>query len=220
MQTAETSKRRAHERLQKWVIGFAVVAVVSAGLFWYGLGRASGSSPMETVSATVADCVHGGTQAMTTLVVSERPIVVGLGSVGSMAAFNSSRGVMWCYDQMGSSTGFISTANLRESVYVAAANFDGATNSAVLMLVHHDSRTVAVVVYTKWSTSMVKATGGGFEVLRLSTDRWPKWHVPWRHSPVALGRIVGYDRTGVVTASQTFSWCPGTINSYPDAGGC
>jgi hypothetical protein len=97
---------------------------------------------------------------------------------------------------------------------------DGTLTSDVLLLVHLGQKTTSVVVATADASSTVLARKDGFEVLRIPTTGWPwrQWHVPWSRQPVALGRIIGFDRAGRVTASMPFTWCPGGINNSPGTG--
>jgi hypothetical protein len=201
-------------RRRRWALWVGAVTIVVVGSLWYGLSRDSG----PTVSATVADCSDalGGATA-TSPTTNLQPLIVGLGSVASIAAFETPSGPAWCFDGMGTGGDGISQAAMHSALDAPVAVVDGALNSDVLMLVHLGPRTTSVVVTTAGSHSNVLARGDGFEVLRIPM-KWPKWHAPWPRGPVALGRIIGFDHQGRVTSSQAFTWCPGSINISPGTG--
>jgi hypothetical protein len=191
-------------------LGGAIAVIVIASL-WYGFSRSSG----PTVSATLADCSQSIVNKSSGQPSSDwRPVVVGLGSVASIAAIETRTGPAWCFDGMGTGSGGISRASMREALDVPVAVEDGNLNSDVLMLVHLGQRTTSVDVTTASSHSTVLAHGGGFEVLRLPTLNWPHWHAPWSRTAVTLGQIIAYDREGQVTSTVPFTWCPGSINQF------
>lgn len=202
----------AFHRKRRWAIWGGALAIVVFGCLWYGLSRGSG----PTISATVADCSQAMEDSTTPPpATSLRPGVVGLGSVASIATFETPSGLRWCFDGMGLGTGAITQAEMRSAVGAPVAVVDGGLNSDVLMLVHLGKQTASVIVTTAGSHSNVLAQGGGFEVLRIPMAKWPHWHAPWTHSGVALGRIIGFDNEGRVTSSLAFTWCPGSINTVP-----
>jgi hypothetical protein len=201
-------------RKRRWALWSGAVAIVVVGSLWYGLSRGNG----PTVSATVADCSDALAGATATPPVTNLvPSVVGLGSVASIAAFETPTGPAWCFDGLGTGGDGISQAAMRSAVDAPVAVVDGALNSDVLMLVHLGQQTTSVVVTTAGSRSIVLAHGGGFEVLRIPM-KWPHWRAPWPRGPVELGRIIGFDHEGRVTSSQAFTWCPGSINTSPGTG--
>ncbi len=133
-------------------------------------------------------------------------------------AFVMSSGVHWCFDGMGVGTGLISERELHSALAEPEAVVDGSLTGDVLMLVHLGGNTRSVIVTTSRSRSIVLANGDGFEVLRIPMTTWPDdWHAPWPRGPVALGRITGFDAQGRVTSSLPFTWCPGSINTFPGA---
>jgi hypothetical protein len=203
-------------RKRRWTI-WGVVAVIAIGGLWFGLSRSSG----PTVASTVADCSQGfenGSNASP--VTNMQPGVVGLGSVASIATFDTPTGEAWCFDGMGTGSAGITDAQMHAALAAPVAVEDGTLTSDVLLLVHLGQKTTSVVVATADATSTVLARKDGFEVLRIPTTGWPwrQWHVPWSRQPVALGRIIGFDRAGRVTASMPFTWCPGGINNSPGTG--
>jgi hypothetical protein len=199
-------------RSRRWTVWCGLLFVLIGGL-WYGLSRGGG----PTVSATVADCSRAFTnQALPATQL--RPVVVGLGSVASVAVLDTPTGPGWCFDGMGTGTDGITPAQMRAPIDAPVAVLDGNASSDVLMLVHLGGQTASVVVTTATSRSTVVARGGGFEVLRIATTGWPHWHRPWPHGPVSLGRLIGFDHEGRVTSSQAFTWCPGSINNSPGTG--
>jgi hypothetical protein len=208
--TASSDTATRHSR--RWAIWGGVVIVV-VGSLWFGFGRGSG----PTASMTIADCTRAFEVSRTPPpATSFSPGVVGLGSVASIATFDSPSGWRWCFDGMGLATGRINQDEMRSALDAPVAVFDGSLMSRdVLMLVHHDPQTIAVMVDTASSRSVVVAKSAGFEVLRISTDGWPHWREPWPRTPVVLGRIIGFDRSGRVTSSEPFTWCPGSINTFP-----
>jgi hypothetical protein len=208
--TAAPAGTTAPFRRRLALIGGAVIVLV-VGSLWYGLSRTSG----PTINTTLADCSNAAVNQNNGLPETGwRPIVVGLGTVASMAVFDTPTGPAWCYDGMGTGGGGFSPATLRAAVGVPIAVVDGGLDADVLMLVHLGRSTASVVVTTATSHSIVLAHGGGFEVLRVPMASWPHWHAPWSRHAVALGQIVGFDREGRVTSSQVFSWCPGGINRF------
>jgi hypothetical protein len=74
-------------------------------------------------------------------------------------------------------------------------------------------------VETVDSQSTVLARGDSFEVLRVPIAiKWAKPGrpmAPWLRSSVVIGQVLGFDRRGLVTSSQPFTFCPGSINSSP-----
>jgi hypothetical protein len=199
-------------RKRQWALWGSAMAVVVIASLWYGFSRTSG----PTISATVADCSQSLVNLNTGLPATGlRPVVVGLGTVASIAAFQTSTGPGWCYDGMGTGGGGISRAAMRLAVDAPVAVVDGGLNSDVLMLVHLGQKTTSVVVTTATSRSIVLAHGGAFEVLRVPMAQWPHWRAPWPRRQVSLGRIIGFDRQGRVTSSQAFTWCPGSTNTFP-----
>jgi hypothetical protein len=203
--------RRRH-RLTIW----GVVALVVIGGVWFGLSRGGG----PTVASTVADCSQGIEGPNAQPVTSLQPGVVGLGSVASIATFDTPTGESWCFDGMGTGSAGISNAQMQSALSAPVAVEDGTLTSDVLLLVHLGRNTTSVVVTTADARSSVLARKDGFEVLRIPTTGWPssRWHAPWPRRPVALGRIIGFDSEGRVTASMAFTWCPGGINNSPGAG--
>jgi hypothetical protein len=199
-------------RAPRWAIWAGLVVVV-AGSLWIGFGRGGGA----TASTTIADCTRAFEVSSTPPPsTSFSPGVVGLGSVASIATFDSPSGWRWCFDGMGLATGRITQSEMQLAVNAPVAVYDGSLTSAdVLMLVHHDPRTTTVLVDTSSSRSVIVARTAGFEVLRISTDGWPHWREPWPRTPVILGRIIGFDRLGRVASSEPFTWCPGSINTFP-----
>ena len=212
----ESAERLTNRSQRKWILLCTSAALLVLGLVWFWLASDGSASSVETVSGTVADCTHSMTEGQSGSAPNPVPIVVGVGSVNSIAAFYSSLGVRWCFVGPGIGVGNVPHSALRKPVDVVAAVLDGNSNHWVLLLVHHTPHTQVVVVNTRWSRSAVVARAGGFEVLRVSVARWPNWHVPWNRPPVTLGEIVGYDKIGQVTARQPFSWCQGAVNSYPN----
>jgi hypothetical protein len=193
------------------------VAIVVIGGAWFGLSRGSG----PTVASTVADCSQGIEGPNAQPVTSLQPGVVGLGSVASIATFTTSTGPLWCFDDMSLGTGGITNAQMRSALAAPVAIEDGNNlTSDVLLLVHLGKSTTSVVVTTADTRSSVLARKDGFEVLRIPTTGWPisSWHAPWPRRAVALGRIVGFDNEGRVTASMPFTWCPGGVNNFPGKG--
>jgi hypothetical protein len=206
--------RNAFHHKRRWALWGGAATIVVLGGLWYGLSRASG----PTISATVADCSHSFEDSATPPpATSLRPGVVGLGSVASIATFETPSGLRWCFDGMGLATGAITDAQMRSAVGAPVAVVDGSLTSNVLMLVHLAKQTTSVVVTTAESRSKVLAHGGGFEVLLIPMATWPHWHAPWSRDQVALGRIIGFDNPGRVTSSKAFTWCPGSINTSPGA---
>jgi hypothetical protein len=203
-------------RTRRWAIWAAVVVVVIGGL-WFGLARHSG----PTVASTVADCTQSfesgsSSQAATNV----QPGVVGLGSVASLASFETPTGEAWCFDGVGTGSGRITNAEMHTALVAPVAVEDGTLTSDVLLLVHLGERTTSVIVTTADAHSTVLARKDGFEVLRIPTTGWPAthWHVPWSRQAVALGRLIGFDNDGRVTANMAFTWCPGAINNSPGTG--
>ncbi len=177
----------------------------------YGFSRYGG----QTISTTLADCSQSLASPDAAPSTSDfQPIVIGLGSVTSIAVFRTSTGPAWCFDGMGTGGGGISRAEMRSSLVAPVAVVDGGLTSDVLMLVHLGQKTTSVVVTTADSRSIVLAHGGGFEVLRVPMT-WPHWHPPWRRSAVTFGRIMGFNAGGRVTSSLAFTWCPGSFDEYP-----
>src|ERR1700722_7508340 len=91
------------QRTRRWMVVGGVFIIV-VGSLWYGLGRASG----PTASSTIADCpraFEGASAASPATSLS--PGVVGLGSVASIATFDTPSGWRWCFDGMGLATGRI-----------------------------------------------------------------------------------------------------------------
>jgi hypothetical protein len=205
----------APHRNRRWMLWCGVLIVVAASL-WYSTARSSG----PTARATVADCTRAFEDSATPPApTSLSPGVVGLGSVASIATFDTPSGWQWCFDGMGLATGVISQDQMQSAVDAPVAVLDGSPRSNdVLMLVHLGPRTVRVIVDSEASRSVVVAQGSGFEVLRISTAGWPHWRSPWSRTPVALGRILGYSQSGRVTSSEPFTWCPGSINTLPGQG--
>jgi hypothetical protein len=195
----------------RWLIWCAVAAIIVAGTFFYGFGQAGGVSRSDALAACA---MRFGTNSSLN-VADIQPAVVGLGNSDSLAAANTASGWRWCDVQ---SSGAISGAQLRAPVGVITAVHDGNLQSDILMLIHLSTPTVSVAVTTVSSRSVVLSHGGGFEVLRVPIANWPKWHAPWSRVPVALGRIIGFDSEGRVTSSQSFTWCPGALNTVPGAG--
>lgn len=211
----ETTIGRSSVTGRRWLVWGGAVVFVLAGSIWYGFSHASG----PTVSATVADCSRSLVDPTTGLSVTDlQPVVVGLGTVASIAVIQTPTGPVWCFDGMGTGTGGISQAAMRSALDAPVAVVDGSLKSDVLMLVHLGHKTASVVVTTAASRSNVLAHGGGFEVLRVPTAQWPHWHAPWPRGPVSLGRIIGFDIQGRVTSSEAFTWCPGSINNSPGTG--
>jgi hypothetical protein len=174
------------------------------------------------VPGTVSDCSRamsnpgsGPTGSSGSLV----PTVVGVGSSASIAVFDTDGRWRWCFDHMGIGTGPISSAAMRAPVAVPLVLLDGDFSHDVLVLVHHDSRTVKVLVDTVGSQSTVLARGGSLEVLRVPNviQRVGPGRVvaPWLRSWVVLGQVLGFDRRGLVTSSQAFTLCPLSIDSSP-----
>jgi hypothetical protein len=198
-----------HHR-RRWAI-FSVVAVVVLGGLWFGLSRGSGPS----VASTVADCTQALEDPTTPNPASiGQPGVVGLGSVASIATFDTTTGLAWCFDGEGVGSGGITSAQLRSALAAPVAVVDGGLGSNVLMLVHLGKRTTSVVVSTATSHSRVLASKGGFEVLYIPVTKWPPRHRASRNA-VNLGRIIGFDKVGRVTSSMAFTWCLGSINNFP-----
>jgi hypothetical protein len=208
--TIESRRRR------RWTIWGVVALVVVAGV-WFGLSRGGG----PTVASTVADCAQGfGDGPNPPSVTSLQPGVVGLGSVASIATFDTPTGEAWCFDGMGVGSAGITNAQMQSALSAPVAVEDGKLTSDVLLLVHLGKTTTSVVVTTADARSSVLARKNGFEVLRVPTTGWPSshWHAPWPRRPVTLGRIIGFDNEGRVTASMPFTWCPGGINNSPGTG--
>ncbi len=200
-------------RTRRWSI-WAAVAIVAIGGLWFGLSGSSG----PTVASTVADCTQGfESNANSPPVTSLQPGAVGVGSVVSIATFSTPSGPEWCFDGMGVGSGGITTAHLHAALFAPVAVEDGTLTSDVLLLVHLGKMTTSVVVATADARSTVLSHKNGFEVLRIPTTGWPwqRWHAPWPRHPVTLGRIIGFDREGGVTATLPFTWCPGGINNFP-----
>src|ERR1700691_1792204 len=203
-------------RRRLWTI-WVVVALVVIGGVWFGL--AVGSGP--TVASTVADCSQGFENGSNSFPVTNmQPGVVGLGSVASIATFDTPTGEAWCFDGMGTGSAGITDAQMQSALAAPVAVEDGTLTSDVLLLVHLGKKTTSVVVTTADARSSVLARKDGFEVLRIPTTGWPtsRWHAPWPRRAVALGRIIGFDNEGRVTASMPFTWCPGGINNSPGTG--
>lgn len=203
-------------RKRRWTIWGAVAVIVLGGL-WFGLSRGGG----PTVAATVADCTQSlGNPGNPSPVTDLQTGVVGVGSVASIATFNTPTGPLWCFDGMGLGSGGITKAELRSALSAPVAVEDGTLTSDVLLLVHLGMKTTSVLVTTEDARSTVLARKDGFEVLRIPTTGWPTshWHVPWPRHAVSLGRIIGFDAEGRVTASLPFTWCPGGINNFPGTG--
>lgn len=203
--------RRSHGWMR--IVASAAAVVIVAGALWYGFGR----SPSLSECQTIGDCsrsianVNSPTESLT-------PRVFGSASSVAIAVFDTSRGWRWCFDGMGVGTGPIQRSELREPVGSPVAVLDGGFGRDALMLVHHDRRTKTVIVETATSPSVVLAQGGGFEVLLVPISKWTRWHRPWTRRPIDLGRILGFTSEGRVTESTQFTWCPGSINVFPDRG--
>jgi hypothetical protein len=197
-------------RRPRWVIWSVALAIVTAGGLWYGFFRTSG----PTLSATVAACSQA-LEGSTTQATNLQPGVVGLGRVASIATFDTPSGLRWCFDGMGVATGPITRYQMRSTVSAPVAVVDGNLKGNVLMLVHLAKSTNSVVVTTEDSLSTVLARSDDFEVLNITMTKWPPWRAPWTRSAVSLGRIIGFDSEGRVTSSQAFTWCPGSIDSFP-----
>jgi len=199
-------------RTRGWVLWGGALTIVVVAILWYGFSRASG----PTINTTLADCSRALVNPTTGLPATGlRPVVVGLGTVASIAAIQTPTGPVWCFDGMGTGSAGISHAAMRAALDAPVAVVDGGLNSDVLMLVHLGQHTTSVVVTTAGSRSIVLAHGGGFEVLRIPMAKWPHWHAPWTYGNVAIGRIIGFDNEGRVTSSLAFTWCPGSINTLP-----
>jgi hypothetical protein len=211
----DTASPRGALRSRKWSL-WAVAVVVLAATLWYGIDHSGGLNP----NVTVADCTEALVSPPNTppLGATYRPGVVGLGSIASIATIHTPTGWVWCFDGMGIGTGGISRKQMRAAVATPVAVVDGSLTSDVLMLVHLARHTTSVVVTTATSRSIVIARASGFEVLRIPMAHWPPWHAPWIRGPIALGRIMGFDKVGRVTSSQPFTWCPGGINNTPGTG--
>src|SRR5664280_2658101 len=137
--------RTAVHRKRRWALWGGAVTIVVLASLWYGFSRASG----PTVSATVADCSHALEDSATPPpATSLRPGVVGLGSVASIATFETPSGLRWCFDGMGLGTGAITHAEMHSAVGAPVAVVDGSLTSDVLMLVHLGKKTTSVVVTT------------------------------------------------------------------------
>jgi hypothetical protein len=197
-------------RKRRWAI-WGVVALVVIGGVWFGLSRGGG----PTVAATVADCTQSlESTTNPTSVTSLQPGVVGLGSVASIATFDTPTGEAWCFDGMGVGSGGITNAQMQSALSAPVAVVDGGLSSNVLMLVHLGKQTRSVVVMTASSRSSVVARKDGFEVLRIPMAKWPPRHLT-SHNAVDLGRILGFNEDGRVTGSIDFTWCLGSINDTP-----
>jgi len=196
-------------RLPIWCVAATLIV---GGSLWYGFGRGEGISRSQALAACAASVVDSNPLAPIARV---QPAVVGLSSSQSLAAVNTADGWKWCYKNGG---GGITSSQLSAAVGAIGAVLVGGPQSDVLMLVHLNAPTTTVVVDTATSRSIVISRGGGFEVLRIPMAKWPQWHVPWGRFPVALGRILGFDGHGQVTSSQPFTWCPGSIDTYPGSG--
>jgi|GEM_PF-2880761 len=197
---------------RQWILWGGVVTIVIVGSLWHGTARSS----RPTITATLADCSQSIVNSQSGVRSTDlRPIVVGLGTVASMAAIATPTGPVWCFDGMGTGTGGINHTAIRSALDTPVAVVDGSLTSDVLMLVHLGRQTTSVVVTTAQSRSIVLAQGGGFEVLRVPMSTWPRWRAPWTRGPVSLGRTIGFDRVGLVTSSEAFTWCPGSINRFP-----
>src|ERR1700689_1218732 len=84
-------------RNRRWAV-WSVVALVVIGGLWFELSRGNG----PTVTSTVADCSQVLENANNpSPVTNVQPGVVGLGSVASIATFNTPAGEVWCFDGMG-----------------------------------------------------------------------------------------------------------------------
>jgi hypothetical protein len=191
-----------------------VIALVLAGALWFGIG----SSTSVSAGATTADCSQALTNQGLSNSESLVPTVVGSGSSVGLAVFDVDREWRWCFSGVGTGTGIVRSSTLHGSVEVPIAVLDGGFGRDVLMLIHHDRQTQTVVVDTAWSRSVVLAKGDGFEGLRVSMTKWPRWHTPWSRTPVVLGQILGFNSGGRLTSSTPFSWCPGSIDDFPGQG--
>jgi hypothetical protein len=213
--TLSPDSKRHRRGLPRIVWGVAVASVVVAAIVWFDVGRSSGVS----VQATVADCSRAIAPQNSTGTVMAVPTVVGLGSAASLATFDLN-GWHWCFSGLGTGSGGITTSQMKEPVDVPVAVLDGVgvTAPAILLLVHRNARTARVIVDTAWSLSSVVANGAGFEVLRVPMTRWPFSHGPWSRTPIVIGRIQGFDGRGEVTYSEPFTWCAGSINTFPGQG--
>ncbi len=217
--TESTNRRddrvgKVPRRFGRWLLWGGALAIFVIASLWYGISRSGG----PTVSATLSDCSQAVASSATGLPQSNIQLVlVGLGSVASVAVFQTPTGPAWCFDGVGVFGDGISETNMRAPLFAPAAVVDGSLTSDVLMLVHLGPQTKNAVVTTATSRSNVLAHGGGFEVLRVPVT-WPNWHAPWPRGPVALGQILGFDREGRVTSSQPFTWCPGSVNTAPGTG--
>lgn len=205
----QTSPSRV--RKYRWLIWCVVTVVILTGSLLYGFGRAGGVSRSEALTG----CDIPVSNSASATVRNIQPAVVGLGNSESLAAADTSIGWRWCYVEGG---GTITSAQRQVPLAAIAAIHDGGLQSDVLMLVHLTAPTVSVVVTTASSRSFVLSHGGGYQVLRIPIAKWPQWHVPFSRVPVALGRIIGFDSEGRVTASQVFTWCPGVLNTTPGTG--
>ena len=108
-------------RKRRWTIWGAVAVIVLGGL-WFGLSRGGG----PTVAATVADCTQSlGSPGNPSPVTDLQTGVVGVGSVASIATFNTPTGPLWCFDGMGVGSGGITKAELRSALSAPVAVEDG-----------------------------------------------------------------------------------------------
>jgi hypothetical protein len=190
------------------------IAVILAGVLWYGLGRSDSVSVGVIVSECSQSLANNEPQNAEHLV----PAVVGSTPSAGVAAFDTRSGWRWCFVGMGIGTGVIQNSALRSPVSSPVAVLDGGYGRDVLMLIHHDPRTETVAVDTAWSRSVVIAQADGFEVVRVPMSKWPRWQAPWSRAPVVLGRILGFDSGGRLTSSMPFVWCAGSIDVYPGEG--
>ena len=198
-------------RKYRWLNWSVVVVLIVGGSLWYEFGRGGGISRNQALAACAASI---GANPLTPLT-SVQPAVVGLSDTQSLAAVNTTAGWRWCFRNGG---GGIASAQLTAPVGAISAVLVDGLQSDALMLVHLNAPTTSVVVDTAASRSTVISSGGGFEVLRIAMAKWPQLHAPWGRTPVALGRILGFDNQGKVTSSQPFTWCPGSLLTYPGVG--
>jgi len=205
------ARRKLRPRKRLWLASVVAVALVVAGSLWLALsagGAVSEGATLNDCSRAMSTPGSGPTGNASSLV----PTVVGVGSSASIAVFDTDGRWCWCFDGVGVGEGAISSAAMRAPVAVPLVLLDGGFSHDVLVLVHHDPRTVMVLVDTVDSTSTVLARGRSFEVLRVPPGQAVGSLL---RSWVVLGQVLGFDRKGLVTSSQTFTLCPGSIDSFP-----
>jgi len=143
-----------------------------------------------------------------------RPVVVGLGTVASIAAIQTPTGPVWCFDGMG------------------RAAQGSATPRCARRLTHPSpswtrSQQRRAHARAPWSAHDIGCRDHGGVALDRARAWW--WlrgaaHPDGEVAALArtmdlrerrLGRIIGFDNEGRVTSSLAFTWCPGSINTLP-----